>query len=531
MDFVWILVAFLCGFVVKQVGMPPLVGYLLAGFGLNAVGMEPDSVLNRLADLGITLMLFTIGLKLNVKALLKTEVWATSVLHTSLWTLLLVGVVSLLGWLGISHYLEIPWQTQALIGFALSFSSTVCVIKMLEEASELKARHGKIVVGILVIQDIVAVIFLVASTGKIPSIMAFGLLGLWLLKPMLHRLVSRVGHDELLPLLGFFLALGGSELFSLVHMKGDLGALLIGVLLASHSKSVEIYKALMGFKDLFLIGFFLSIGFTALPTLDMALPVLLLTSLLIVKFGLFFVLMLKFKISGRTSYLSALALTNFSEFGLIVAHLSVDNGWLSNDWLVILAVSMSLSFVLSTAVYRRAHHIYARRKEQINRYERPGAHSTYETPVQAEVLILGMGRVGKGAYRAMEAEYGNRICGVESDPERIAYLKSKGLNVVVGDADDMEFWESIGAARNDIRLVMMALPAQLEMKSTLEMLRLSGYTGKISAVARYDDECQELIDLGVDVVFNYYLEVGAGFAAESRHLLEEPAPEPEPANA
>ncbi|MDO6805023.1 cation:proton antiporter, partial [Wenyingzhuangia sp. 1_MG-2023] len=124
---------------------------------------------------------------------------------------------------------------------------------------------------------------------------------------MLHRLVSRVGHDELLPLLGFFLALGGSELFSLVHMKGDLGALLIGVLLASHSKSVEIYKALMGFKDLFLIGFFLSIGFTALPTLDMALPVLLLTSLLIVKFGLFFVLMLKFKISGRTSYLSALA--------------------------------------------------------------------------------------------------------------------------------------------------------------------------------------------------------------------------------
>ncbi|WP_369857150.1 cation:proton antiporter [Candidatus Thalassolituus haligoni] len=519
MDFVWILVAFLCGFAVKQLGMPPLVGYLLAGFGLNAAGMQPDSGLNRLADLGITLMLFTIGLKLNIKALLKTEVWATSVLHTGVWTVLLVGIMTLLGWLGISHYLDISWQTQLLIGFALSFSSTVCVIKMLEESSELKARHGKIAVGILVIQDIVAVIFLVASTGKVPSIMAFGLLGLWLLKPLLHRLVSRVGHDELLPLLGFFLALGGAELFTLVHMKGDLGALLMGMLLASHGKSAEIYKALMGFKDLFLIGFFLSIGFTALPTLDMAVPVLLLTLLLLLKFGLFFVLMLKFRVSGRASYLSALALTNFSEFGLIVANLSVAKGWLSNDWLVIIAVAMSLSFVISAAVYRRAHHIYALRKQQINRYERSGAHPTYETPVQAEVLILGMGRVGKGAYKALEPEYGHRVCGVESDPERVAYLKDRGLNVVAGDADDMEFWECIGTARGDIRLVMMALPSHLEMRSTLEMLRLSGYQGKIAAVARYDDERQELLNLGVDVVFNYYSEVGAGFAAESRHLL------------
>ncbi|WP_028294549.1 cation:proton antiporter family protein [Oceanobacter kriegii] len=519
MDFVWILVAFVCGFVVKQLGMPPLVGYLLAGFGLHAAGMQPDSSLQKLADLGITLMLFTIGLKLNVKALLKTEVWATSVVHTGIWTLLIAGFVVLLGWLGISSYLQLPLTTAILVGFALSFSSTVCVIKMLEEASELKARHGKLAVGILVIQDIVAVIFLVASTGKVPSVLAFGLLALWLLKPLLHRMVSRVGHDELLPLLGFFLALGGSELFYLVNMKGDLGALIIGMLLASHPKSSEIYKSLMGFKDLFLIGFFLSIGFTALPSWDMVLPVVALTLTLLLKFGLFFGLLVMFRVSGRASYLSALALTNFSEFGLIVASLSTEKGWMSQDWLVIIAVAMSLSFVLSSFIYRRAHHVYALRKTSINRFERAGAHAIYERPDNASVLILGMGRVGKGAYQALEDEYGSRICGVESDAERVIRLRKQGINVVAGDADDMEFWESMGCSDGHIDLIMMALPSHLEMKSTLEMLRLSGYTGRIAAVARYDDERDELLAMGVDVVFNYYAEVGAGFAAQSRHLL------------
>merc|ERR1711879_110055 len=125
-------------------------------------------------------------------------------------------------------------------------------------------------------------------------------------------------------LMGFFMALGGAELFELVKMKGDLGALLIGMLLAPHAKAVELYKSLTGFKDIFLIGFFLSIGFTALPSMDMITPVALVTLLLVAKFLLFFGLLIGFRVSGRTSYLSALALMNYSEFGLIVASLSVE---------------------------------------------------------------------------------------------------------------------------------------------------------------------------------------------------------------
>ena len=111
MDFLWILVAFLCGFGVKQLGMPPLVGYLAAGFGLHAAGVEPAESLETLANMGITLMLFTIGLKINVKALIKPEVWASSALHTGLWVGLLIAIISMAGWLGLSHYFDVPLHT------------------------------------------------------------------------------------------------------------------------------------------------------------------------------------------------------------------------------------------------------------------------------------------------------------------------------------------------------------------------------------------------------------------------------------
>lgn len=517
MDFIWILVAFGCGFLVKLLGMPPLVGYLAAGFGLHALGFEQADSLQALADLGITLMLFTIGLKLKVGALLKKEVLVTSLAHTSIWVVLTTSLFFLVSALALGSYFDLSLESLLLITFALSFSSTVCVVKMLEDASELKTKHGKTAIGILVLQDIVAVAFLVISLGKVPSIWALGLIGLIFIRPLLGRLLNQAGHDELLPLVGFFLALGGYELFSLVNIKGDLGALIAGMLLASHVKSAELYKALMGFKDLFLIGFFLTIGFTALPTLDMALIAFGLLFLLAFKFALFFLLMNWLGVSGRTSYLTALALTNFSEFGLIVAHLGVSSEWLPEEWLVIIALVMSFSFVLSSFLFRRAHHIYAYNKNWINRFEKPGAHQAFERPADADILIVGMGRVGTGAYAALEKEYGARVMGVESDVERANTFREQGLNVMAGDSDDFEFWQHV--TRGKLSLVMLALPSQIEMRSTLEMLSLAGYKGKVAAVARYDDERRELLDNGVDVAFNYYSEVGAGFAAESRHLL------------
>ena len=522
MDFLWILIAFVFGLVARQLMMPPLIGFLIAGFTLNAVGVQPSDLLYQLSDIGITLMLFTIGLKLDIKALLYKEVFGTSLLHTLSWVLLAAAFLALPVWLGISFAFSVDLTTSALIAFALSFSSTVAVVKILEESSELKVRHGKLALAILIIQDVIAVVFLVAATGKVPSEWAAALLLLPLLRPVLYLVMEKAGHGELLPLMGFFLAFGGYELFSVLGVKGDLGALVMGIVVAGHSKTAELYKTLMNFKDLFLIGFFLSIGFTALPTLDMLPMTVGLTLLLLLKFSLFFFLFILMKLPGRVAYLAALALSNYSEFGLIVANVGLDNDWVSDEWVVIIALAMSVSFLISTLLYRRAHTIYARLHEFINRFERRGAHQSIQMPASFEVLVCGMGRVGKGAYQALEKEGITDIWGLESDSERLKLLREENLNVISGDADDMEFWQQ--AAKSKIQLVMLSLPNQGEMRAALQVMRLAGYHGRVAAVARYEDERHELTELGVDVAFNYYLEVGSGFAAECLHLLRDAEP-------
>ena len=515
MDFIWILFAFVCGYVFRIIELPPLIGYLLAGFILNFIGIEAATSLEQLANLGITLMLFTIGLKLNVKDLLKTEVWASSLSHMLLWTLVIGSLFLLLASVSIPYFTDLDLKSAALIGFALSFSSTVCIVKLLEESGEMKTRHGQLAIGVLVMQDIVAVLFLAAATGKMPSIWALGLFGLLAIRPALNHLLMRAGHGELLPLAGFFLALGGYELFSLVGVKGDLGALIMGMLLSTHPKASELTKSLLSFKDLFLIGFFLSIGFTALPTLSMLGMAAILALLIPLKYVLFFAIFTRLHLRGRTSYLSALALSNFSEFGLIVAYLCVDNDWLAKEWLVILALAVSISFVLTSVIYRSAHSFYQRHKDKIKKYESdtPLDSDILHQPQDSEILVIGLGRVGKGAFNALHSLVGDNVWGMDADRSRIEKFQNKGMHVLYGDGEDADLWGKMDTHK--IKLVLMALPSIDDILNITEQLHSAGYQGEIAAIARFPDEHDQLVAGGIDKVFNFYTEAGLGFAEES----------------
>jgi len=522
MDFIWILFAFVCGYTLRLIEMPPLIGYLFAGFFLHFIGVEPVESLDTLADLGITLMLFTIGLKLNVKDLLKTEVWASTLSHMTLWTLLGSSGFLLLATLSVPYFSDLDLKSAALIGFALSFSSTVCIVKLLEESGEMKTRHGQLAIGVLVMQDIVAVLFLVAATGKIPSIWALGLFGLVLIRPLLNHMLMRAGHGELLPLAGFFLALGGYELFSLVGVKGDLGALVFGMLLSTHPKASELTKSLLSFKDLFLIGFFLSIGFTALPDWSMIGMAAILAVLIPLKYIMFFGIFTRLNLRGRTSYLCALALSNFSEFGLIVAYLCVDSGWLSKEWLVILALAVSLSFILTSVVYRSAHSFYLRHKEKIKSYESdtPLPSDIFVQPKDSEILVIGLGRVGKGAFNALHSIVGDKVWGMDADRSRIQKFQNKGLHVFYGDGEDADLWCNMDV--KNIKLVLLALPSIEDSLNIAEQLHSANYPGEIAAIARFPDEHKQLVDGGIDTVFNFYTEAGFGFAEESLQLINHP---------
>lgn len=519
MDFIFILFAFVCGFAFNLLNLPALIGFLIAGFVLNFLGYSFNENLQVLADLGITLMLFTVGLKINVKDLLKQEVWSTASLHIGAW--MLTGMFGLLVFsaLGLGYFLGVDLQAAALLVFALSFSSTVCIVKILEESGEMKTRHGKLAIGVLIMQDIIAVLFLVVAAGKVPTIWALLLFALIPLRKWIGKLLSKAGHGELLPLCGFLFALGAYELFELVGVKGDFGALIVGMLLASHKKANELAKSLLSFKDLFLIGFFLSVGFTALPDWDMLYTAALLCLLLPVKFFLFYFFFTLLKLRARTAFLASRVLSNFSEFGLIVVALVVSQGWLANEWLVILAISVSISFIVTGVTYRNSHIQYRRFKDLICRFERKKrlSEDIYPSLNQAEILVIGLGRVGKGAFLSLSQAAGHKVLGMDADHNRVEKLCKENMKVITGDGEDVDFWENTNIS--GIRLVLIALPSIEDICNIADQLKGAGYKGKIAAIARYEDESHALMEAGTDKVFNFFTEAGIGFAEESLQLI------------
>ena len=513
-DVAWIAVAFGFGLFARSVGLPPLVGFLAAGFLLNAQGIVSGVMLQKLADLGITLLLFTVGLKLNLRTLLRPQVWAVTSLHTSIVVVAFGLVIYWLALAGAPFISELDFPRALLVAFALSFSSTVFVVKVLEEKGEMKSLHGRIAVGILIVQDLAAVVFLAVSDGRIPTAWALVLFVLIPLRPALYYILRRVGHGEMLVLYGFVLALGSAEFFEFAGFKGDLGALVVGVLMANHPRSQEMAKTMLGFKDLFLLGFFLSIGLSGQPSPDTLLVATLIAPLVIVKSALLFVLLTSFKLRARTALLAALNLTNYSEFGLIVAAVGVTAGWITDRWLIVIAIALSLSFAMAAVLNAIANRLYGRYRtvwRRLQRHERMADDQVLDVG-GATIAVIGMGRVGTGAYDEMRQLYGETVVGVDSDPVAVKRHQSGGRNVMFGDPSDADFWDRL-AEKHTVQLLMLALPNLRMSRAVLDQLEAAHFAGRVAATARFPDEVEELHQAGAATVFNIYTEAGAGFAA------------------
>lgn len=521
-DPLWIAIAFICGFAVKLIGLPPLVGFLFAGFMLNAMGAEGGDFLNTMADLGITLLLFTIGLKLRVQSLIKPQVWGVAMIHMVLITAVSSLLVLAISQLNISIFAGLDLKTAILIGFVLSFSSTVFAIKLLDELGATSSHHGRLAIGILIVQDIAAVFFLAASTGKIPSVWALALLLLIPLRHLLRKVLDHTGHGELLVLYGIVLALGGADIFELVGMKGDVGALVLGMLLANHVKASEMAKSLLSFKDLFLVGFFLSVGMTALPGWTELLVALVFILFLPIKVAFYYLLLNAFKLRASTSWRTSLNLANYSEFGLIVGTLATAYGWLAKEWLAVFAIVLSISFIISApltsvrdSLYQRWHHFFKR----LERSQRVEGEEELELE-HIEAVVFGMGRVGTAVYKAIEPDFKDRIVGVDIDVQRTEKLQSSDLHVVSGDATNPDFWTRAPSLLIGLKWVLLTLPTHSANKAAVAMLKEMGYTGQIAATSKYDDQAEELKQMGVDMSFNIYAEAGIGFANDLKRRFE-----------
>ncbi|MGJ8673140.1 cation:proton antiporter domain-containing protein [Rubritalea sp.] len=514
-DFAWLGPALIFGLIAVRLGLPPMIGYLAGGFLLNLYVDGPSLKLAGIGNLGVTLLLFTIGLKLDVKSLMKPVIYLGTTFHT-LATVLFFGLgIFLTSFTGLSLFADLNFASSVLIAFALSFSSTVFAVKTLEEKGELCSRHGQVAINVLVMQDIFAIIFLALSTGKVPSPWAALLLLLFPLRKVLHKFVSSVGHGELMIILGLALAFGSWSLFEILGVKGDLGALIVGALIASHPLSNLMAKKLLGFKELLLVGFFLSIGMSGTITLSTVLIALFIALLVILKAALFFYLFTKFKLRSRTAVLSTLNLANYSEFGLIVAAIALNKKWLTGDWVVIIALALSLTFIMAAPLNNHARAIYARYRDRFDPHQSPEIleEDSALTSPSTEIVIIGMASIGTGVYDILSEKYGPIIAGFDSSADVVAEHKAEGRVVSQTDATDEQFWHRL--AQGNVRKLILAMH---DHETNLAVTRLSSELKcQRFAVADYDLQAEELEAAGLDKVWSLKSQAGMIYAAD---LLE-----------
>jgi len=510
---IWLGFAFVLGLFVRQIGLPPLVGYLAAGFTLSIYGYESNEILKEVAHAGVLLLLFSVGLKLRLKTLFRSDIFFGSLLH------MLITIC--LTYLIFATTLKLDNQLAILIAIALSFSSTVVAAKVLESKRELRAFHGRLAIGILIMQDLVAVAVLSIGNGAAPSPWAFILLGLLFVRPVMFRLLDISGHGELVVLYGLLLALviGGSS-FEHFGLSSELGALLLGIMLSTHKRAIELSNALWGLKEVLLVGFFLQIGLLGHPNLEMLEHALLINALIPLKAILFFFILILFRLRARSSFLASLSLATFSEFGLIVSNMGVRQGWLTNDWMVLLAVTVAISFALAAPLNRYAHEIYEFLERFLQRFETTKSHPDDE-PINigsSHIMIMGMGRIGTGAYDLLTQQQ-ERVIGLDSDPVKVELHRKKGRRVLYADAEDPGLWANLKL--EGVHTVMLAMPEITAKVLAARQLRKLGFSGTISTTVVFDEEIEQLKSAGADYIYNYYDGVGASFAQNSlAHLLD-----------
>lgn len=527
----YLLAVVVLGLAVTLLRLPPLVGFLAAGFVLNAAGVPHLGIVETFGDLGVAILLFMIGLKLDPRSLARKEVAGTAVATLLALTALGSAIIGGLVALGLRVDTISPAGI-VVLGFALAFSSTVVVVKLLEDRNDAGSFYGRIAIGVLVVQDVAAVLYLTAITGETPSPWSVALVLLWPAARLFGRVLDRLDHREMRTLFGIAMALlPGHCLFELLRIDGDLGALLMGALLASHPASKELSSALFTTKELLLVGFFLTIGLHGVPGAGAFVLCAVLLALLPVRAVIYTLVVRMLRMRRRTSVMCGLAMTAYSEFALVVVAVSEDRHLLGRDWTSAVALALALSFVVSAIVNRRPAGLVRRLSGLLPHRAVHALHPEQQPLDLSDVrtVVFGMGRIGRATYTRLVADGESGVLGIDNDATKVEALAAQGYTVLEADATDQEFWERLDAVHaTKAVLAMGEVGANVHV---MEWLNRSTFDGQVLAVAGFDDEASTLLEAGVDAVVHMADGIGTALAEAVETLPPLPASSPEAVGA
>lgn len=514
--------AFLGGFLAKKIKQPAVLGYLLAGIfiGGGALKLLPDKgLVSFLAEIGVALLMFTLGLELSffrLRRVGEVAFWGGIV------QILLVIIVSIL----IFSKFGFDFYSSLFLGCALSLSSTAIVVKLLSERGEINTLPGEIMLGWLLVQDLAVLPMMVILPAIASSGASFGLLVVSVLKaagfllvvlfagkqlvPIFISKVADLGSRELLLLSVVAFCLLTAIITSYLGLSIALGAFLAGLLIAETAESHAIFSEIRPLRDLFSIIFFVSLGMFLRPEylLFNILPILAASFLVIIlKFLIVTILVFYLGYHTKTAIIVGLGLVQVGEFAFVLSRMGFGLNLIDeNTYSLILSVAMITILVTPWFIQGAPKfYLWTRRMSQrrlprlyyllFTRYDHRQA--VEELPLNDHVVICGHGRVGSWLGRALELleipyiviDYNHRI---------ISELKGRGVNALYGDPADIDVLDY--AKVNKAKIVVVAIPDQATQEVVVTNCQTLNPGVKIICRAHQKEAQSRLSALGVTSV-------------------------------
>ncbi len=470
--------------------------------------------IHLLAEIGIAVLLFIVGLKLDLRIIKSVGKIALltglgQVLFTSLFGYL-IGIG--LGFSSLHSFY---------IAVALTFSSTIIIVKLLSDKKEVDSLHGQIAIGFLIVQDIVVILAMIILSGMRQT--EDVVLALDIIKKMLAGVVlvviTIVAMRWIIPKLSFFLA-KSQELLSLfavgwavtmaslgelLGFSAEVGAFLAGVSLASSEFKENISSRLTSLRDFLLIFFFVNMGseLDLLTISDKVYAALIFSAFVLIGNPIIvLIIMGAMGYRKRTSFLAGLTVAQISEFSLIFAGMGLAVGHITDETVGLITLVGLITIGLSTYLILYSHQIYEFIAPALSIFQRKNPYrESSEAAIEKkkyDMILIGLGRFGKHVAEMLDDHSEISYLGIDFDPSVVKSWQERGKDIIYGDAEDPDLLERLPI--RDVKCIISTIPDLDHSRHLIRTLRKGKYRGRIFLTAQNEEDYKLLDTCGADKV-------------------------------